>query len=138
MAGMMPHVYVGRFKNYEHAQLHQKLHNAFLEIGFKRTVFQLVFPGQVAGISLIRQRIEDEPNQFHIRFYKDGSIDVELEFDRWSKKHWSGLRLRGVDVRTRFEELLDSVRAHLTHQERELILLLFSDKPYTQRVIRIQ
>lgn len=135
-ACLMPHVYFGYFEKNTHAQLHKKFYNSLLQAGFKRTIFQLVFPGQTAGLIFRIRDLYDEPNEYHIRFYKDGSIDCELEFTRWGMSHWSGARKRGIKVCENFHHIVNEMCKQLSAEEKELVLQLFTDKPYTKRCLR--
>lgn len=87
-----PRVYFGHFKKNKNKELQKIFHDALLSLWFKRQAFQTVFKGQTAGIV---KKLHDMKwfDEAHIRFYKDGAIDVELEQGRFSLNHWRGKRV---------------------------------------------
>lgn len=44
-----PKIYVGTFPETEQGQLQKQFYEFLLEQGYNKTVWQLVFPGQIAG-----------------------------------------------------------------------------------------
>ena len=87
----------GFFNETSCGHLHQQFFNHLLDEGFRRTPWQLIFPGQTAGIVRRMDTTESGANECHIRFYEDGSIDPELEIHRWGSTHWSGPRESGIE-----------------------------------------
>lgn len=69
-----------------------------LKSGFKRTPFQLVLPGQTAGLVKRITPRHDGANEYHIRFYEDGTIECEVEYHRFHVKHWSGARRKDREL----------------------------------------
>ena len=92
-AWLRPSVRRGYFQH-KHQELFFDL---LINSGFQRTFWQLVFPGQTAGLVKKISNSKNGANEWHIRFYSNGSIDCELEYDRWDKKHWTGERQSGTD-----------------------------------------
>ena len=73
--GMKPHVVLGRFPKNEIGRYQKLFFDELRSQGFKRTVWQLIFPGQIAGIiNFIPVQI-DGTNEYHVKFYNDGTID---------------------------------------------------------------
>lgn len=123
-----PRVVRGYFTKNEIGLLQEKLYQHLLNSGFKRTRWQIVFPGQVAGIIKRVQEAEFGANQYHVRFYIDGVIESEIEFHNWSRKHWSGYRkLCWKHV----EQIVDS--APFTEEEKQKLKDFFETKNYSQR-----
>ncbi|MFA6018581.1 MAG: hypothetical protein WC776_05410, partial [Patescibacteria group bacterium] len=98
-----PKVFVGYFGNGEKNKDQEWFFRKLLSIGFKRTLWQLVFPNQTAGIIKKISTTDTDSNEYHIRFYNDGTIECELEVDRFDIKHWSGPR-NYIDFDTLEEE----------------------------------
>lgn len=91
-----PKVWKGYFAPGERGEYQKRLFDYLLEIGFKRTRFQIVFPTQTAGlIKKLDNPTYDKPNEAHVRFYRDGVIDCELEYSRFDVRHWRGERTDG-------------------------------------------
>lgn len=82
-----PRVYRWYFKKTEYGKTQQRLFQELLQNGFKRELFQIVFPGQTAGLV---KTLDDTIwfDEAHIRFYDDGGIDIELEQGRFWRDHW--------------------------------------------------
>jgi len=88
-----PFVYKWHFNtSTEYWKTQERLFQELLKNGFQREFFQIVFPWQTAWVV---KKIEDSPDfdEAHIRFYKDGAIDIELEQGRLSQSHWRGERV---------------------------------------------
>jgi hypothetical protein len=130
-----PKVYFGDIKSFNKEQ--ELLHNYLLKSGFKSTVWQLVFPGQIAGLIKSVKIKGSDANEYHIRFYKDGTIDCELEVHRWSFKHWSGERKSGIDG----IEVLNNIINNELNINSELVKAeinnIFLSKSYTKECIRL-
>lgn len=83
-----PHVYKWYFNtSTEYWKTQEKLFWELLQDWFKREFFQIVFPWQTAWIV---KKLDSNSgfDEAHIRFYKDGGIDIELEQWRFSWTHW--------------------------------------------------
>jgi hypothetical protein len=123
-----PLIVRGKFKKTEIGLLQAKLHKHLLEeSGFKRTHWQLIFPGQIAGVVKRVNADEYGGNQYHVRFYIDGVIESEIEFNTFSRKHWSGYRKlcwKHVD------QIVDS--APFTDEEKKKLKDFFQTKNYSQ------
>lgn len=89
-----PRVVWGHFKNNKNKELQKILHDKLKSLGFKRQVFQTVFTWQTAWII---KKLDKKTGfeEAHVRFYKDGTIDVELEQGRFWLQHWNGKRVFG-------------------------------------------
>ncbi len=91
-----PNVWLGHFYEFEPHQYQKRLFNVLRkEYGFSRTPFQVVFPGQIAG--LIKRlddeersaySLDDEIDEAHVRFYIDGTVSCELEPNRFNPAHY--------------------------------------------------
>ena len=99
---------------------------------FKRTVWQLIFPGQVAGLIKPIPVQVDGVNEYHVRFYDDGIIDCELEVARFNSMHWTGARQHGGEL---LEGLLEKSVFITCNQTKGKIRKLFGTKPYTNYCI---
>ncbi len=88
----------GYFASTPHGNLQQIFFHELLACGFRRTHWQIVFPGQTAG--LIRKI--DPPiqgmDEIHIRFYEEGRICAELEYGRFSLGHFRAQRVPSTDI----------------------------------------
>ena len=62
-------------------------------------------PGQTAGVIKRVTKRSDGTEQFHIRFYDNGTIDCEVEHHNFDLRHWSGARYSNLDA---LEEILRS------------------------------
>ena len=87
-----PRVVWGHFKKNKNKDLQKALHDTLKSLGFKRQIFQTVFTGQTAGII---KKLDKNSwfEEAHVRFYKDGAIDIELEQGRFWFQHWNGKRV---------------------------------------------
>ena len=121
-----PRIVLGRFSPDENGDLQKIYFEELLRQGFKRTIWQLVFPQQTAGLIKKIPIQEDGTNEYHVRFYGDGLIDCELEVDRLSTAHWVGPRKHGTYL---MEELLDQSEIELKMRER--IRALFGERDYS-------
>lgn len=122
---LKPWVVKGYFAEGEIGSLQKKLYIHLLGSGFKRTPWQIVFPGQVAGVIKRVQAREFGANQYHIRFYYDGVIESELEHHNWSSQHWSGYRKL---CWAHLDQLLEE--APFTPAEKVLLREFFQTKNY--------
>lgn len=93
--GYFPHNACGRYQ--------KAFFDLLLRNGFKRTRWQLVLPGQTAGLVKRVSKRSDGTDQFHVRFYENGTIDCEVEHHNFDLRHWSGARYDSVEA---LEELL--------------------------------
>jgi hypothetical protein len=126
-----PAVVRGYFDECEEAELQELFFNELLKQGFKRTPWQLILPEQTAGLI---KKIETTPeggNQFHIRFYSDGTIDCELEAHNFSLSHWSGYRVKDPNLLHQFLENSEIPQTH-----RAEVKKLFGIKDYSHSVVR--
>ena len=83
--------------------------DGLLYLGFKRTPWQLVFPGQTASLIKKIEPTAEGVDEYHVRFYDDGVIHCELEVNRFNGWHWVGPRIHGVDL---LEDILDNEMTH--------------------------
>ena len=101
---LRPDVVRGHFEKNDFGDVQQLFYHQLLDGGFRRTPWQLVFPGQTAGIVMRIDQLPSGVNECHVRFYGDGTIDPELEVHRWGSTHWSGPRESGIEyVLTHFD-----------------------------------
>ena len=123
---------LGIFAKDERAE-HQKIFfEQLLGLNFRRTPWQLVFPGQTAGLVKRIPPDLDGINEYHVRFYNDGIVDCEREVDRFSRSHWAGPRHQGTEL---LETLLGEM-CHLPVHTRDIIQTLFGTKTYSHNCIR--
>ncbi|MCB9808486.1 hypothetical protein H6770_04505 [Candidatus Peribacteria bacterium] len=128
-----PSVVRGFFTDTRKGELQQIFFDALIQAEFKRTYWQLMFPGQTAGL-VRKQKVEpSKPNEHHVRFYNDGVIDCELEFDRFHRSHWTGERHSGIDF---LHEFLDKSVKGITSDTKSEIGELFQKKNFTQQCVR--
>lgn len=122
----------GSFEDNKSGELQEIMFFKLLRSGFRRTVFQLIFPGQTAGVVKKVKPKHDGTNEYHVRFYEDGTIDCEAEVDRWNDLHWIGPRRDGNKY---LNELLDEIST-LSDETRERIRSLFDKKDYSEKCVR--
>lgn len=129
-----PKVVCGYFTLNYNGYLRRLFFQELCSQGFKRTFWQLVFPGQTAGLIKSIPVQANGVNEYHVRFYNDGIIECELEVSRFNSLHWHGHRLHG-------EELLDNILKKsifiMYDETKEEIRKLFGTKPYTANCSRI-
>lgn len=78
----------GYFPHPEKGLLQKLFFRSLLKTGFKRTPWQLILPGQTAGVVKRISRSAKGAHQYHVRFYADGTIDCEAEYHRFHVRHW--------------------------------------------------
>src|ERR1700722_8907061 len=100
-----PHIVRGYFPNKVLGRYQKTFFQILLKNGFRRTRWQLVLPGQTAGLIKRVSKRSDGTDQFHVRFYENGTIDCEVEHHNFDLRHWSGARYASVDI---LEEILAS------------------------------
>lgn len=127
-----PDVVRGSFEDNKNGELQEIMLFKLLRSGFRQTVFQLIFPGQTAGVVKKVKSKHDGTNEYHVRFYEDGTIDCEAEVDRWNGLHWIGPRRDGNKY---LNELLDEIPT-LGDETRERIRSLFDKKNYSEKCVR--
>ena len=121
-----PRIVRGHFPNKELGRYQKTFFNVLLRKGFKRTRWQLVLPGQTAGLIKRVSKRSDGTNQFHVRFYENGTIDCEVEHHNFDLRHWSGTRYDSVEF---LEALLQESVHELGENLAEEIRRLFAEKP---------
>lgn len=124
---LRPDVTKGYFEGNGNAILQRLFFDELLGFSFYRTPFQLVFPGQTAG--LVRRA--GEGIEHHVRFYDDGIIDCEEEEARFLLSHYAGKREHRLDV---LEGLLQA--SIIGRSWGDKIRPLFETKPYSQECLR--
>ena len=127
-----PKVTWGHFPDSHTGRLQKILFENLQQQGFKRTVWQLVFPGQNAGLIGKGDLPPDSSEEYHVRFYGGGIIDCEREKARFDLRHWCGERECGLDFLHRF---LDKQEA-ISQLVRDDIRSLLGKKPYSQDCLR--
>ena len=124
-------VVAGMFADSESGRTQRLCFELLLASGFRRELFQLVFPGQTAGLVKLVPPDSDGRDEFHVRFYSDGTIACEREVRRWSTRHWRGPRTSDHSELHRVLETCD-----LPAESCERIRALFGDKPYSENWTR--
>ena len=114
----------GYFDAGSNSAYQQRFFDALVKDGFKRTPWQLVLPGQTAGLIKRIPAQHDGANQCHVRFYQDGTIECELEYHNFHLRHWSGARRRDEAY---LEGLLQEL-SHTVGEYAEGIRVLFGSK----------
>ena len=122
-----PRVVRGYFKHSEHRLYQQLFFQALLKAGFKRTRWQLVLPGQTAGLVKRIPKREDGTNQYHERFYEDGVIDCEVEHHNFHIRHWSGAREKSENF---LEDILEHWVKDIGEEASARIRQLFGTKEH--------
>lgn len=116
----------GYFPHKEKGPVQKLFFKALLKKGFRRTRWQLILPGQTAGVVKRIPPNEQGANQCHIRFYDDGAIDCEIEYHKFHLLHWSGPRCK---EKTLLEKILKELSNIPPGMESEL-QELFSEKSF--------
>lgn len=130
---LKPRVALGSFTADENGKHQQLFFRELLTQGFRRTLWQLVFPGQTAGLIKPIPTQTDGVDEYHVRFYDDGVIDCELEVARFHSMHWVGPRRHGIEL---LENLLERSRTITREQTKNRIRQLFGTKNYTEHCVR--
>lgn len=127
---LKPFVVVGNFGNSKHTTHQKMFFDLLLRDGFKRTFWQIIFPGQIAGLikKTSSKRSHGKGNEYHVRFYNDGTIECELEVDRWGSKHWTGPRNYDSEF---LNEVLENPGCSLLEEDKSRIKKLFGSKGYS-------
>src|ERR1700722_8694112 len=123
--GHFPHAALGRYQ--------KTFFDLLLKNGFKRTRWQLILPGQTAGLIKRVSKRSDGTDQFHVRFYENGTIDCEVEHHNFDLRHWSGTRYDSVDA---LEEILRQSAQELGDTLTGEIRRLFVVKPDYMEAIK--
>lgn len=123
-----PRIARGYFTPDESGAYQRIFFDELLAHGFSRTPFQLIFPGQTAGLIRKIEPPQEGMDEIHIRFYEDGVIAAELEYGRFSLGHWREERASSVSV---LEELLDQELSSLAPCVQEGIRKQFQDRDYS-------
>ena len=114
--------------------LHKIFYEELLQKGFRRTIWQIVFPGQIAGIVRGAESHEGGINECHVRFYEDGTIHSELEVSRFDGGHWSGPREDGSD----YLEGVIRQEIFLNGEMQKKIIDLIGKKDFSTEVTRVR
>ncbi len=131
-AFLHPTIVRGHFIENERGYLQQLFFEELLRMGFERTVWQLVLPGQTAGLVCKVENPDSELlYQYHVRFYDDGAIDCEFEPHNFSLHHLSGYRI--VDAGLLIQFLDQSI---LREDLRRALAKQFQTKEHNWSAIR--
>ena len=122
-----PHVAAGYFSQNQEGQDQEQFFNALVSQGFRTTYFQLIFPGQTAGLIRKIEPPQEGMDEIHIRFYEDGVIAAELEYGRFSLGHWREKRVPSVDI---LEKLLDKEITNIDTSTRQRMRKQFQERDY--------
>ncbi len=130
---LKPKVVKGYFSDNQFGKLQKIFFNELLLCGFKRTYWQIVFPGQIA--SLVKDVTDDHNgiNEYHTRFYDDGTIDCEIEVGRFNSNHWVGPRNNGIKF---LKEILEQMTS-VPPETKGGIQKLFGVKGYSHKCSRV-
>lgn len=132
-AWFKPKVFFGTFTETSTSNYQKIFYQELRRWGFKRTFWQLVFPGQVAGLVKKVQSKLNGANEYHVRFYRDGTIDCEIEVDRFSELHWSGHREHDLKF------LIDITnKSSIPNDTKENIISLLNEKKFSDNCVRIK
>lgn len=118
-----PDVYEGYFSNNLFGEFQEEFYGQLLTIGFKRTRWQLVFPGQTAGLIRSVEPPIDGMDEIHVRFYDNGVISAELEHGRFSPGHWRKNRVNGNDE---LSTILETEVTDMSDSHKDTVQELFS------------
>ncbi len=127
-----PHVACGYFSDDEQGAYQRLFFEELLVHGFQRTPFQLIFPGQTAGLIRKIEPPQDGMDEIHVRFYDDGVIAAELEYGRFSADHWREKREPSTAV---LEKILETELPHLSPSVSAGIRKQFQDRDYSEDVL---
>jgi hypothetical protein len=117
---LKPRVVRGYFPKSREGQLQQLFFRYLLEQNFRRTPWQLVLPGQTAGLIRRCEKSQRPKKQYHVRFFREGYIHCEIEPHRFTRSHWSGERACGLPfLNTLLEEQIEGL-SHLKSEIRSL------------------
>lgn len=123
-----PHITRGYFTADDKGHYQQHFFTELLAHGFQRTPFQLIFPGQTAGLIRKIDPPIDGMDEIHIRFYDDGTIAAELEYGRFSLGHWREERTPSLSV---LEELLNTECPSFSTEIKKNIQRQFQERDYS-------
>ncbi|MDP3965539.1 MAG: hypothetical protein Q8Q13_01945 [bacterium] len=133
---LMPRIFFGYFGHAPHHHYQKIFFKGLRAIGFRRTTWQLVFPGQTAGLIKRIPITDTGVNEYHVRFYEDGLIECELEVDRWNSRHWTGPRHHGDDGKELLIQILATEFKEMSKEEKAHVSKLFGAKRFTLECIR--
>ena len=122
---LKPRVVRGYFPNTREGQLQKVFFEHLLEHNFKRTPWQLVLPGQTAGLIRRCENPMEPKKQYHVRFFRDGLIHCEVEHHRFTRFHWSGERSCGLSF---LDSLLHQHSGGIPMHLKKDIKMLFAQK----------
>lgn len=105
-----------------------------LKEDFRRTPFQLVFPGQTAG--LVKKPDNGCVDEYHVRFYEEGTIDCEKEKGRFHSSHYAGPRTHQLELLEEILERNNLAINNLGSDYTEKIRQLFGEKHYSEMCVR--
>jgi hypothetical protein len=127
-----PMIWRGYFPRTKEGAHQETLYRHLLVEGFGRTPWQLVFPNQNAGLVKMLTDQDTELNEAHVRFYTDGAISCELEYDRYgnSQSHLRGRRESGNDF---LAEIVD--RSFNDKLDKKSIKNLLKERDYSKDAI---
>ena len=128
-----PAVVRGYFDKNDIGKYQKLFFNVLQQIGFKKTYWQLVFPNQTAGLIKKISPTAEGGDEYHIRFYKEGVIDCELEVNRFNGWHLTGQRKHGVHL---LRDILDNQITNLSVKDKEKIKKQFGVKSYSDTCAR--
>ncbi|MEK6822753.1 MAG: hypothetical protein AABY13_02900 [Nanoarchaeota archaeon] len=128
-----PGVVRGYFAKTEDGHHQRLFFSHLLKLGFKRTHWQLVLPGQTAGLVKKIPPNAEGLDQYHVRFYKDGRIDCEVEVNCFSSMHWVGPRKHCIEP---LEEMLGFMTGISEHEKDVISRQFVVDNHHAHKCIR--
>ena len=132
-AWFKPKVFYGVFDGTTTNNYQKIFYQELRQFGFRRTFWQLVFPGQIAGVVKKVHPKLNGANEYHVRFYTNGTIDCEIEVDRFSELHWSGHREHDLDF------LVDALtKSSLPNDVKKNIIPLFKATKFSDNCTRVK
>ncbi len=126
-----PHVAYGWFPNNNIGKAQKQFFQYLQSERFKRTLFQMIFPKQNAG--LIRTYSDEGIElETHVRFYSDGVISCEIETGRWEYRgnHFHDDREDGLMY---LEDLVS--KSPFNKTTKDMISMQFGTRDYSKNCI---
>lgn len=120
-----PKVVRGYFASGPFEKSQRLFFEALLKRGFRRTKWQVVLPGQTAGLIKRIPPHKNGADECHIRFYDDGTIECEIEHRRGHIYHLSAVRWRSKEY---LEDILNEHKDELNPEVIPEIRKLFGEK----------
>lgn len=118
----------GYFVNNNSGNNQRLMYEGMLDVGFKQTYWQIVFPGQTAGLIRKMKPSINGMDEIHVRFYNDGIISAELEYGRFSPGHW---RMSREDGNLNLIEILNNEIENVSDEKKAQICSQIAHRDYS-------